>query len=240
MVSRMTCRIEEIGTVVGGATPSTKNKAYWDGSIPWLTPKDLVGCQGRYIKAGEKRITEAGYSACSTCLLPKGTVLFSSRAPIGYIAISDGEVCTNQGFKSIIPNEDIDSLYLYYLLQFYRNQIANIGSGTTFPEVSGKAMRQFEVTIAADKEERKTIACILGAIDDKIELNNRINDYLAAWGHLGNIDLAGHEFWKQTVAKPGKPLVLLGIRQHHGMQSAGNGLKDIQPASSRHSDGFSF
>lgn len=180
MGSRVVYKIEDIGTVVGGATPSTKKDSNWGGDIPWLSPKDLTGYRFRYISEGEKSITQEGFNSCSTQMLPKGTVLFSSRAPIGYLAIAETEVCTNQGFKSVIPNEDIDPLYLFYLLKYYRDKIAGISIGTTFPEVSGKTMRQFEVEIASDPEERRAIAGLLGSIDDKIELNNRLNDYLAA------------------------------------------------------------
>ena len=111
------CTISDIGTVVGGATPSTKNAAnYENGTIAWITPKDLSTFRGRYIKNGERNITEIGLKSCSTQLLPPNTILFSSRAPIGYIAIAKNEVCTNQGFKSVIPNDNIDPLFLYYLL----------------------------------------------------------------------------------------------------------------------------
>ena len=115
------CLIEDIGTVVGGATPSTKrSENYEGGEIPWITPKDLSGFRGRYISHGERNITESGMNSCSTQLLPKNTILFSSRAPIGYLAIARNKLCTNQGFKSVIPNENMDYLFLYYLLKFIR------------------------------------------------------------------------------------------------------------------------
>lgn len=181
MVSkRVTVRLEQLGDIVGGATPSTKNPAYWDGPIPWLSPKDLTGYRYRFIKKGEKSITQAGVDSCSTQLLPKGSVLFSSRAPIGYCAIAANPICTNQGFKSIIPKKGIDSLFLYYLLLANKDAIASMGSGTTFPEISGKTMRQIEVALPEDAKEQEAIARILGSLDDKIELNNQINDYLAA------------------------------------------------------------
>ena len=118
------CKISDIGTVVGGATPSTKNPAnYEHGTIAWITPKDLSSFSGRYIERGERNITETGLKSCSTQLLPKNTVLFSSRAPIGYVAIAANEVCTNQGFKSVIPNEDTDPLFLFYLLKYNKEKI---------------------------------------------------------------------------------------------------------------------
>lgn len=177
--NRITVRLDQLGEIVGGATPSTKNPKYWGGNIPWLSPKDLTGYKYRHISRGEKNITEDGLNSCSTKMLPKGSVLFSSRAPIGYCAIAANPVCTNQGFKSIVPKEGINSEFLYYLLCSNRDSIAGTGSGTTFPEVSGKTMRQFEVTIPACRDEQKVIARVLGTLDEKIELNNLINGYLA-------------------------------------------------------------
>lgn len=117
MAEWIECKISDIGTVVGGATPSTKKpENYENGTIAWITPKDLSTFTGRYIQRGERNITKIGLKSCSTQLLPEDTVLFSSRAPIGYVAIAANEVCTNQGFKSVVPNENIDPLFLYYCL----------------------------------------------------------------------------------------------------------------------------
>ena len=175
---RIKVKIKELGKVVGGATPSTRNPENWGGSIPWLTPKDLANHRERFIKKGEKCISQKGYESCSTKMLPKGTVLFSSRAPIGYCAIAENDICTNQGFKSIIPNENTDSLFLYYLLKSNIDAIANHASGTTFPEISGKAMEEIEVLIPEDKNEQKQIARVLNVFDRKIENNLKLNDYL--------------------------------------------------------------
>ena len=142
----------EIGTIVGGATPSTKNTSFYDGNIPWLTPKDLSVNGNKYIFRGERNITEAGFKSCSCKMLPKGSVLFSSRAPIGYVAIAANDMCTNQGFKSVIPNEETDSEFLYYLLKYNKDNIASQGSGTTFAEVSGKTMKDIEVVVPKEKE----------------------------------------------------------------------------------------
>ena len=173
------CKISDIGTVMGGATPSTKKAENYDGgTIAWITPKDLSTFNGRYIKCGERNITEKGLNSCSTQLLPRNTVLFSSRAPIGYIAIAANEVCTNQGFKSVIPNDDTDPLFLFYLLKYNKDKIESMGSGTTFKEVSGNTMKNIFVNVPTDKRVQEKIASILGAIDDKIELNNAINNNL--------------------------------------------------------------
>jgi len=180
MVQWKKVRIQDIGTVVGGATPSTKIDAnYKNGHISWITPKDLSTFNGRYIYNGERNITEMGLNSSSTVLMPKNSILFSSRAPIGYVAIAGKELCTNQGFKSVIPNRKIDYLFLYYLLKYNKNKIENLGSGTTFKEVSGSVMKNVEVMIPEDIKEQKRIAAVLNSIDDKIELNNEINDNLA-------------------------------------------------------------
>lgn len=173
------CTLGELGNIVGGATPSTKKfENYEGGTIPWITPKDLSGFLERYIAQGERNITEAGLRSCSAQLLPKHSILFSSRAPIGYIAIAACEVCTNQGFKSIIPNNDVDYMFLYYLLKFKKDEIENMGSGTTFKEVSAGVMKNIQVRVPAEKSVQIKIAKILSSLDDKIELNNRINDNL--------------------------------------------------------------
>lgn len=180
MAEWIECKIADMGTVVGGATPSTKkSENYENGSIAWITPKDLATLKGRYIKCGERNITEIGLRSCSTQLLPKNTVLFSSRAPIGYIAIAQNEVCTNQGFKSVIPNEDMDPLFLYYLLKYNKNKIEAMGCGTTFKEVSGHTMKNIVLSIPKDKKVQERIASTLGSIDAKIEENERINNNLA-------------------------------------------------------------
>lgn len=179
MAEWIECKISDIGTVVGGATPSTKKiENYEGGNIAWITPKDLSTLSGRYIQCGERNITEIGLKSCSTQLLPKNTVLFSSRAPIGYIAIAANEVCTNQGFKSVIPNEATNPLFLFYLLKYNKDKIEAMGSGTTFKEVSGNTMKNIIVRVPSDKEVQKNIASILGTLDDKIEENERINNNL--------------------------------------------------------------
>ena len=172
-------KISEIGTVVGGATPSTRApENYENGTISWITPKDLANFKGRYISRGERNITEQGLNSCSAQLLPPNTVLFSSRAPIGYVAIAEKEMCTNQGFKSVVPNKNTDPLFLFYLLKYNKDTIENMGSGTTFKEVSGNTMKNIAVKVPVDIDIQRKISQILGSIDDKIEENERINNNL--------------------------------------------------------------
>lgn len=171
-------KLHEIGRIVGGATPPTKDSANYDGEISWITPKDLSNFTGRYIQKGERSITQKGFESSSCQILPKGSILFSSRAPIGYIAIAANELCTNQGFKSIIPDNNlVNNLFLYYLLKYNKEEIEGLGSGTTFKEVSAKVMQNFDIKIPSIQTQKK-IADILSSIDDKIELNRRINDNL--------------------------------------------------------------
>lgn len=186
-------KISDIGTVVGGATPSTKKpENYENGKIAWITPKDLSTFTGRYIERGERNITEVGLKSCSTQLLPKNTVLFSSRAPIGYVAIAANEVCTNQGFKSVVPNEKTDPLFLFYLLKYNKDKIEGMGSGTTFKEVSGTTMKNIVVNVPTDKGVQEKIAAILGAIDDKIEENEQINKNLEEQSSTLFVNMFGH------------------------------------------------
>lgn len=174
------CTLADLGEIVGGSTPSTKNESYYGGEIAWITPKDLSTFHGRFIKRGERNITKVGLNSCSARLMPQHSVLFTSRAPIGYVAIAQNEVCTNQGFKSIVPNADTDYLFLYYLLVHNRERIENMGSGTTFKEVSGSVMKNITVSVPTDIEEQREISRILGSLDDKIENNTAINHHLAA------------------------------------------------------------
>lgn len=171
-------RLGDVGKIVGGATPSTRNPHNYGGVIPWITPKDLSINKERFIEFGERNISEQGLNSCSAKMLPKGSILFSSRAPIGYVAIAHTSLCTNQGFKSFVPDtEKMDSMFSYYLLKHNSENIANLGSGTTFMEVSGKVMSDYIVNIP-DLFTQQEIAGILSSLDAKIETNNKLNEKL--------------------------------------------------------------
>ena len=139
--------ISEIGEIVSGATPKTTVSANFGGDIPWITPADLSGYSKKYISHGARNLTMQGYNSCSTQLMPPGSVLLSSRAPIGYVAIAKNKICTNQGFKSIVPKEIIDSEFLYYQLKYLRNVLQDLGSGTTFKELSAKKLSSVQVIV---------------------------------------------------------------------------------------------
>lgn len=140
--------LDEIGDIVAGGTPSTKNEEYYDGDIPWITPRDLSGYTKKFITKGERSITELGLQKSSAKLMPAYSVLFSSRAPIGYVVISKVEVCTNQGFKSIVCNEQkVPYNYIYWLLKTEKEKIESVASGSTFKEVSGKTMKEYKIIL---------------------------------------------------------------------------------------------
>jgi type I restriction enzyme, S subunit len=171
-------KLGEVGEIVGGGTPSTTRPEYFTGEIPWLTPKDLTGYSFKYISKGERNISETGLAKSGAKILPAGSVLMSSRAPIGYLAIAANEIATNQGFKSVICDTSVvDNIFLYYYLKNNISQLHSIATGTTFLEVSGAALRNFEIHLPAVSEQT-AIAEILSAFDDKIELNLQTNKTL--------------------------------------------------------------
>ena len=140
--------ISDLGTVVGGSTPSkAKPEYYTESGIAWITPKDLSINKSKFVSHGENDITELGLKNSSAAIMPEGTVLFSSRAPIGYIAIAAGEVTTNQGFKSVVPKPEIGTPFIYFFLKNTLPVIEGMASGSTFKEVSGSTMKNVPAVI---------------------------------------------------------------------------------------------
>ena len=140
--------ISDLGTVVGGSTPSkAKPEYYTESGIAWITPKDLSINKSKFVSHGENDITELGLKNSSAAIIPEGTVLFSSRAPIGYIAIAAGEVTTNQGFKSVVPKPEIGTPFVYFFLKNTLPVIEGMASGSTFKEVSGSTMKNVPAVI---------------------------------------------------------------------------------------------
>ena len=134
--------LSDLGTIVGGGTPSKQHLEYYmkDG-IPWITPKDLSKDNSKFIIRGEKDISEVGFKNSSAVKIPRGSILFSSRAPIGYIAIAANEVTTSQGFKSVVPKKNASTAYIYYFLKHNLPVIESLASGSTFKEISGTGMK---------------------------------------------------------------------------------------------------
>ena len=171
-------KIEDFCEVIGGGTPSTKEDSYYGGEISWITPRDLTNYKKRFISRGERNITELGLKNSSARILPKNSILLTSRAPIGYLTIAERELCTNQGFKSLIVNPKIaDYNFVYYLIKSNIEIIKGLGTGTTFAEVSGSVVKNLKFSLP-DLLTQSTIAEILSSLDDKIELNNKINQEL--------------------------------------------------------------
>ena len=140
--------ISDLGTVVGGSTPSkAKPEYYTETGIAWITPKDLSINKSKFVFHGENDITELGLKNSSATIMPEGTVLFSSRAPIGYIAIAAGEVTTNQGFKSVVPKSEVGTPFVYFFLKNTLPVIEGMASGSTFKEVSGSTMKNVPAII---------------------------------------------------------------------------------------------
>ncbi|GHU94703.1 hypothetical protein FACS1894208_06230 [Clostridia bacterium] len=140
--------VADFGDIVGGGTPSKEVSDYFcsDG-IVWLTPRDLTATGRKFIFKGETDITEVGYKNSSAKMVPEGTVLLTSRAPVGCIAIARTELCTNQGFKSIVPASDIGTAFIYYFLKENRQMIESHASGTTFMEISGGVLKSIPVAL---------------------------------------------------------------------------------------------
>jgi type I restriction enzyme S subunit len=162
-------RLDEIGEICSGSTPSTNNLSYWDGDITWVTPNDLSKLNTPYLITSSKKITQQGLKSCSAQIVPIGSIILSSRAPIGYLAISLVDCCTNQGCKSFNLNPEYDSEFVYYNLKYNINKIKNLGEGTTFAEISKTALSKIQISFLENKQEQTQIATILSTIDRAIE-----------------------------------------------------------------------
>lgn len=176
--------IGDVADVIGGSTPSTKEAANFDGDIPWLTPKDLSGPHPRYVERGERSLSERGLRSCSAQLLPTNSVLLSSRAPIGYVAIAANPIATNQGFRSLVVKPEFHHEFLYYWLAANVDELERHASGSTFKELSGSSLKKIRIRLPACRDEQRAIAHILGSLDDKIELNRRMSETLEAMARV--------------------------------------------------------
>lgn len=160
----------DVTKIVGGGTPPSKDSGNFtacDG-IPWLTPADLSGVRLQYIRRGARNLTEQGFAACSATKMPAGTVLFSSRAPIGYVAIAANEIATNQGFKSFVLPAGLESRYVYYYLRHIKPLAEQRATGTTFKELSGAAAAMLPLLIAPEGEQKRIadkLDTVLGRVD---------------------------------------------------------------------------
>lgn len=165
--------LESVGEINSGGTPSTSESLYWEGDIPWISPVDLSGYSNKYISVGRKSITAIGLQKSSAKLLPAGTVLFSSRAPIGYVAIASNVLCTNQGFKSVTPRPEFDSDLLYYALKCNVDQADKLASGTTFKEISKAAFSKLMLRLPKDKSVQKML---VEEIESRLSVCDKIEE----------------------------------------------------------------
>lgn len=172
-------QLQDIGSIVAGGTPSTKNPNNFGGGVAWITPADLTGYTDKYISKGKRNLSKTGLKNSSAILLPKGSVLCSSRAPIGYVVIAENEIATNQGFKNVVPNTKIvNSEYLYYFLKGNKDLITSFASGTTFLEISAKRFSAIPIPVPPMAEQKrivKKIEELFGVIDRDIQ---RLTDTL--------------------------------------------------------------
>ena len=153
--------IAECTEIVSGGTPKTSVDEYWGGEICWATPKDLSELSSPYISDTPRKVTQLGLEKSSANILPEGSVLFSSRAPIGHVAINTVPMATNQGFKSFIPNADVlDAKFLYWWLRSHRSHLQALGNGATFKEVSKSVVSKIRIP-TPPVDEQKRIAEVL-------------------------------------------------------------------------------
>ncbi|HAS6938086.1 TPA: restriction endonuclease subunit S [Vibrio vulnificus] len=157
--------LKDCCTVVGGATPKREVESYWDSQdIPWVTPKDISKIKSIYLDDAPEYISQKGFDSCAAHKLPEGSLLLTSRAPIGNVAITTRELCTNQGFKSLVPSESVDIKYLYFCMLYSAERLENEGNGATFKEVSKKVVEAFKIPLPP-LETQKKIAAVLEKAD---------------------------------------------------------------------------
>ena len=154
-------------SIVSGSTPNSDKAEYWDGDIAWITPADFKTID-KYTSGGSRYITKEGYNSCSTSIIPKGSIIFSKRAPIGSVVINTIDLCTNQGCLSCIKNDKTDSVFFYYIMSVYDDVFNQFGSGTTFKEISATTFSDFILPLPP-LEEQKLISSFLDSKCSKID-----------------------------------------------------------------------
>lgn len=177
-------KLGDVATIVGGGTPSTNNDAYWDGDIDWYSPAELG--EQVYADRSVRRITQAGYDSCSATLLPAGkTILFTSRAGIGNAAILRRSACTNQGFQSLVVNDDTDVYFVYSMTDRIKKFAEQKASGSTFLEISGKGLAAGEFVFPS-KDEQTAIGSMFKQLDHLITLHQREPTHMMKEGKNAN------------------------------------------------------
>ena len=164
-------QIKDVATVIGGGTPDTNTKDYWNGDINWYTPSEIG--KTKYVKGSVRRISQQGVDNSSAKILPKGAILLSTRATIGEKSITETTCCTNQGFQSLIPNASVDTDFCYYALDEVKTEMIRRASGSTFLEISSSQLSAISIHIP-NSDEQKKIGSFLSLIDERIEAQNKI------------------------------------------------------------------
>lgn len=200
----------EVAQVVGGGTPRASDASNFQGSggTPWLTPADLSGFRGKLISRGVRNLSEKGLQSCSAKLLPAGTVLMSSRAPIGYLAIAANPIATNQGFKSFVCSEALTPDYLFHWLTFMRPQLEDMASGTTFLELSGSRAKEIPVRFPPLAEQKRIVEKVeallaqVQAARDRLErvqqILKRFRQAVLAAACEGRLSSSDSDSWRST------------------------------------------
>ncbi|ROO27573.1 restriction endonuclease subunit S [Salinisphaera japonica] len=153
-------QLADVAQVVNGGTPKSKVQDYWGGDVQWLTPKEMGGMAGRHIAATERTITETGLAKSSARLVPANSLILSTRAPIGHLAVNDVEMAFNQGCRGIVPSADLDIGFLYYFLFANRQQLNDLGTGTTFKELSATNLKTFQLPLPRLDEQKRIVAVL--------------------------------------------------------------------------------
>jgi type I restriction enzyme S subunit len=154
--------------IVGGSTPKSENESFWDGDILWATPSDLSKRESIYMNDTQRKITAAGFASCGASLVPAASIILSTRAPIGSLAIAETETCTNQGCKSLVPSERANTEYFAHLLSISSTELNIRGKGTTFLEISGDELGAFKAPVPP-RDEQTQIATFLDRETAKLD-----------------------------------------------------------------------
>ncbi|MEW5323700.1 restriction endonuclease subunit S [Geobacillus thermoleovorans] len=198
-------KIKDIGEVVSGTTPSTNNESYWNGNIKWITPAELIDGHNWYLYDTNRKITEKAFKDCNLRMLPRGTILLTSRAPIGKVAIVGEEMCTNQGFKSIICNPNyVNSEYLYFWLLSKKDYLNHLGRGATFKEISKSIVENIEVPLPSLEIQNKIVEILKKALNliDKRKAQIEALDQLTQSVFLEMFgDPVTNKTWKRQLLK---------------------------------------
>jgi type I restriction enzyme S subunit len=163
-------RLGDVGEIKSGGTPSTSQRAFWDGGVPWCTPTDITALDGRkYLTTTARTISPSGLQASSAEMIPPHSLIMTTRATIGECAINTLPMTTNQGFKNIVPSPVFSTEFLYYLMSTQKQRLISLCGGSTFLEIGKKELSAYEIRLPLDRAEQDAISSTLSAIDDELQ-----------------------------------------------------------------------